>query len=159
MLLLSRRQTRAALAAGAGAAVYLAASEIGKDRLKLTGLFVLASASMAGMVTAKASAKANNVEKRLNGILTNGVKISGTGVNSITPSQGSFLSGVTPQGHRANINNTPDTHQGGAPASYSQSSFDNCISRVNNVIDAADAACSRCDYILNTVLTSVGIAT
>jgi hypothetical protein len=65
MFLLSRRQTRTALAAATGAAVYLAASELGKDKLKMTGLFVLASASMAGMVTAQSSSKAKNVETRL----------------------------------------------------------------------------------------------
>lgn len=70
MFYLSRRQTRAAMSAAAGAAVYLAASEIGARRLKLTGLFVLASASMAGMVAAKASAKAYNVEARLNSHIT-----------------------------------------------------------------------------------------
>ena len=149
MFLLSRRQTRTALAAGAGAAVYLAASEIGKDRLKLTGLFVLASASMAGMVTARASAKANNVESRLNKILATGVTIGATsgGVNSITPSKGTFLSGIGPQGHRANLNWTPNTHQGSSPASYSQSFTDNTVSRVNDLIDQVSLASDRCDWL------------
>jgi len=161
MFLLSRRQTRTALAAGAGAAVYLAASEIGKDRLKLTGLFVLASASMAGMVTARASAKANNVEKRLNNILNNGVTIGATsgGVNSITPSKGSFLSSISQQGHRASLSWTPNTHQGSSPASYSQSFSDNTVSRVNDLIDQLSAASDRCDYTLNNVLTGANIAT
>jgi hypothetical protein len=161
MFLLSRRQTRAAMSAAAGAAVYLAASGLGKDRLKLTGLFVLASVSMAGMATATSSAKAKNVEKRLNQILATGVTIGATsgGVNSITPSKGSFLATVSQQGHRANLNWTPDTHQGGAPASYTQSSFDNCISRVNDLIDATSAVSDRADYILNTVLLNANLVT
>ena len=80
-------------------------------------------------------------------------------LNSISPSKGSFLSTVSQQGHRANLNNSPDTHQGGAPASYSQSSFDNCITRVNNLIDACDAVSSRADYILNTALLGANLVT
>ena len=159
MFLLSRRQTRAALAAGAGAAVYLAASEIGKDRLKLTGLFVLASVSMAGMATAQSSSKAKNVEARLNNILTNGVKISGGGVNSITPSKGSFLSSVSQQGHRANLSWTPNTHQGSSPGTYSQSFSDNTVSRVNDLIDQLSAASDRADYTLNDVLLNANLVT
>jgi hypothetical protein len=77
VFLLSRRQTRAAISAAAGAAVYLAASGLGKDRMKMTGLFVLASASMAGMVTAQSSSKAKNTEARLNHLLTNGGTFGG----------------------------------------------------------------------------------
>ena len=69
MFYLSRRQTRTAVSAAAGAAVYLAASELGKDKLKMTGLFVLASASMAGMVTAQASAKAYNAHRRIDALV------------------------------------------------------------------------------------------
>jgi len=149
MFLLSRRQTRAAIAAGAGAAVYLAASEIGKDRLKLTGLFVLASASMAGMVTAKASAKAANVESRLNthvaatapavNLQANGGTIGGT-LNTTGK--------VNPSGQgRADLNWTPNTHQGSSPASYSQSFSDNTVSRVNDLIDQVSLASDRCDWL------------
>jgi hypothetical protein len=146
---LTRRQARAAMSAAAGAAVYLAASELGKDRLKLTGLFVLASASMAGMVTAKASPKAANVESRLNthvaatapavNLQANGGTIGGT-LNTTGK--------VNPSGQgRADLNWTPNTHQGGAPASYSQSSFDACISRVSDLIDQVSLVSDRADWL------------
>jgi hypothetical protein len=149
VFLLSRRQTRAALAAGAGAAVYLAASELGKDKLKLTGLFVLASASMAGMVTAKASPKAANVESRLNthvaatapavNLQANGGTIGGT-LNTTGK--------VNPSGQgRADLAWTPNTHQGSSPASYSQSFTDNTVSRVNDIIDQLSLASDRADWI------------
>ena len=78
MFYLTRKQTRAAMSAAAGAAVYLAASELGARKLKMTGLFILASASMAGMATAKASSKAYNVEHRFNNLLANGGTFGGT---------------------------------------------------------------------------------
>jgi hypothetical protein len=142
---LSRRQTRAAMSAAAGAAVYLAASELGKDRIKLTGLFVLASVSMAGMATAQSSSKAKNVERRFNNLLTNGgtfggnVTVNGTqtvnGDHHITGSlfgSGGSLpvdggtklqaaGGLSISSFTLTMNHGDPSEPGGAPLSYSAS--------------------------------------
>lgn len=163
MFYLTRRQTRAAMSAAAGAAVYLAASELGKDRLKMTGLFVLASASMAGMVTARASAKAYSVEQRL----TTHVAATAPAVNLVanggTIGGATTISGqltattVNPSGqHRNNLGYTPDSHQSAAGATYSQSYENATTNRLNNLIDAMDLVSARADF-LNSQLSGGGV--
>lgn len=65
--MLSRRTVHA-LAAGAAATVaYLAAAEAGSRRpVRVGGLLLLSTGALAGLVTSKASAKAQAVETRLN---------------------------------------------------------------------------------------------
>lgn len=82
MFLLTRRQTHAALAGVAAAAAYLAAAEIGSRKpVRVSAMFLLASAAMAGMATkalgSHASAKAYAVEGRLNNFLGNGGSLGG----------------------------------------------------------------------------------
>jgi hypothetical protein len=103
-MLLTRRQARALMAAGAGAATYLAASEIGAKKIRVGSLFLLASAGMAGLAataaTSRASAKAIAVENRLTNLINNGGSFGGdihvVGNHYVTGSQtvsGSLSSG------------------------------------------------------------------
>jgi hypothetical protein len=151
---LTRRQTRAAMSAAAGAAVYLAASELGKDKLKMTGLFVLASASMAGMVTAKASAKAYSAHKRIDTLVPIITSVS-TSVGSKYDKSGGTISGsVTTTGivnasgqSRADLNYSPDSQQGTAPGTYSQPYENGVNSRVNNLMNAMQNVSDRADWL------------
>jgi hypothetical protein len=158
------------MSAAAGAAVYLAASEIGKDKLKMTGLFVLASASMAGMVTAKASAKAYSAHQRIDTLVpiihtastnaavgANFVSGGGTVGGSTTISGQLNASTVNPDGqHRANLAWTPNTHQSAAGSTYSQSYEQATTNRLNDVFVQLSNASDRCDFILDE-LAAAGI--
>ncbi len=64
-VLLSRRQARTALAATAGAACYLAASELGARKIRLSALWILSSAAMAGMASVSGTSKARAAHKRI----------------------------------------------------------------------------------------------
>jgi hypothetical protein len=77
MFSLSKRQGRTALAAAAGAATYLATSEIGARKLRVSGLFLLSSAALAGLVASRSSAKSIAVENRLNNLINNGGSFGG----------------------------------------------------------------------------------
>lgn len=163
MFLLTKRQTRAAMAAAAGAAAYLAASEIGAKKIKTGGLFVLSTMAMAGVMTAKSSAKAQAVENRLNHFIGSGGSIGGPlTVQGTVNAANTFQIGSNPlslpRNHRADLNWTPNTHQGSSPASYSQSFTDNTVSRVNDLIDQVSAVSNRADY-LNDELVTAGVLT
>ena len=82
MFLLSRRQAHAALAGAAAACAWLAAAEVSsKKPVKVSGLFLLSSAALAGIVaqagSRRASDKAHSVEQRLNGFFANGGQVGG----------------------------------------------------------------------------------
>jgi hypothetical protein len=82
MFLLSRRQAHAALAGCAAAAAYYAAAEIGSKRpVRFGALFLLTSATLAGVMTQglsnRASAKAASVESRLNQFFNSGGQVGG----------------------------------------------------------------------------------
>jgi hypothetical protein len=179
VFLLTRRQTRAAMSAAAGAAVYLAASEFGKDKLKLTGLFVLASASMAGMVTAKASAKAYSAHHRIDQLVPvvagkydkTGGTVSGsvivTGDHTI---QGSLFGtgGTISAGDAFHVVSNDFTTDGRITGHGNMGVDGNIIggtigtpggTRTNLGAGATLAQCqARIDFILGTLLTSANIS-
>jgi hypothetical protein len=153
------------MSAAAGAAVYLAASQIGKDKLKLTGLFVLASASMAGMVTAKASAKAYSVEARLNAhvaatapavsLQASGGTINGTlsmSSNDITNIAHIAPATIGPGGTRAGLSFTDDGDLTGQSSSWELAAQN----RINHLRDHCVDLKDRCNW-LNTQLANANI--
>ena len=74
------RHTRAAIAAGAAGAAYYAASALASRRpVRLGGLLVLSLGALAGQVaqSSRASAKAYEVEGRLNQFFTSGGQVGG----------------------------------------------------------------------------------
>jgi len=74
------RHTRAALAAASAAAAYYAAAALRSQRpVRLSALFVLAAGALAGTMAqgAKASAKAYEVEGRLNQFFNSGGQVGG----------------------------------------------------------------------------------
>jgi hypothetical protein len=82
VFLLSRRQVHAALAGAAAAAAYYAAASLSSRRpVRFGALFLLSSAAMAGMAAPaignRASAKAYDVERRLNQFFTSGGQVGG----------------------------------------------------------------------------------
>jgi hypothetical protein len=179
MFLLTKRQTRASLAAATGAAVYLAASEIGKDKLKLTGLFVLASASMAGMVTTKASSKAYSAHHRIDQLVPVVAgkydKTGGTVSGSVTVTgdhtiQGSLFGtgGTVSVGDAMHVV-TNDFTADGRITAHGNCGVDGNITggtigvpggtRANLGAGATLAQCqARIDYILGTLLVSANIS-
>ena len=77
---MSRRHARAALAAASAAAAYYAASALRSQRpVRLGAMFVLAASALAGTVVqgSRASAKAYEVEGRLNGFFNGGGQVGG----------------------------------------------------------------------------------
>ena len=117
MFLLTQRQARAALAAAAGAATYLAASEIGARRIRVTGLFVLASVAMTGLAAQQASNKARAVDNRLSNFLSNGGFIGGNLKVSGETNTTTFKINGTSLTLNHSLGNPP----GGGPLSYSPS--------------------------------------
>jgi len=77
---MSRRHARAALAAASAAAAYYAAAALRSQRpVRLGAMFVLAASALAGTVVqgSRASAKAYEVEGRLNGFFNGGGQVGG----------------------------------------------------------------------------------
>jgi hypothetical protein len=137
MFLLTNRQARAVFAAAAGAAAYLGASQIGARKLRLSGLFILTTASLAGVMTASSSAKARNVENRLNNFLNNGGQIGGNLVVSGDHSVSTLhVNGTQLKMQRGSHGNPP----GGAPGSYTPS-YESSLSQLGaDIISACQAA-------------------
>jgi hypothetical protein len=82
MFLLSRRQVHAALAGTAAACAYYAAAALGSKRpVKVSGLFLLGSAALAGIMaqglSSRASVKATVAFNRVDGLINNGGQIGG----------------------------------------------------------------------------------
>lgn len=74
------RHTRAAIAAAAAGAAYYAAAALGSKRpVRLSGLLILSLGALAGQVvqSSRASAKAYEVESRLNQFFTGGGQVGG----------------------------------------------------------------------------------
>ena len=129
MFLLTARQVKTAAAAAAGAAVYLAASEVGAKKIHLTGLFVLTAASMAGVMSSSASQKARAVDNRLSKFLSNGGYIGGNlkvaGDHAVTT--------LHINGTQLTLNHGSPSVPGGGPLSYSpsyESSQSNCLQNI-----------------------------
>jgi hypothetical protein len=130
MFLLTARQVKTAAAAAAGAGVYLAASELAASRrVRLTGLFMLTTAAMAGVMTAGASQKARAVDNRLSNFLNNGGYIGGNLKVAAEVNTTTFKINGTP----LTLNHGSPTAPGGGPLSYSpsyESSQSSCMSDI-----------------------------
>lgn len=139
----TRRQTRAAMAAAAGAVTYLAASEIGSRKLRASGLFILASVAMAGTMSSHGIRKAYAVEARLNDLLNNGGSFGGTtytiGDHHVTGS--TRTDRVHISGTELTINHgAPGYSLSGAPGSYSAGWETNLMHFVSDVYNGLQAA-------------------
>jgi hypothetical protein len=178
MFSLSKRQGRTALAAAAGAATYLATSEIGARKLRVSGLFLLSSAALAGLVASRSSAKSIAVENRLNNLINNGGSFGGdihvvgnhyvTGTQAVSSNQtvggsqtvngnGNFggalsASGTSGDAQQGNFDDSDgDAHQGACSATYVQAELQAAINRINHLIDDHNALNTDAQAIKNRV--------
>ena len=138
MFLLTARQVKTAAAAAAGAGVYLAASELAASRrVRLTGLFMLTTAAMAGVMTAGASQKARAVDNRLSNFLNNGGYIGGNlKVNGDHAVSTLHVNGYQLLMNRGSHGSAP----GGAPGSYTPS-YESSLSQMGaDIISACQNA-------------------
>ena len=126
MFLLSRRQARAALAGAAASAAYLAAAEIGARKLKLSGLFVLSSLAIAGLITSGSSAKAYAAHARLDQWFNNGGTVGGpVTVNGTHTVMGDIQLHGTHRMNGNNIDNVSEINLGGQAAGVHGNFFTN----------------------------------
>ena len=172
MITLTRRHARAALAGVATTAAYLAATKAGPGRpIRAGGLLIIGMTAMAGVLGGSSSVKARTAHTRIDalipiigaampksgGTFTGAVTFGAVTINTSLNMTGGNITSVgtltstgkinaSGQG-RADLAWTPNTHQGPAPASYSQSSFDACISRVSDLIDQVSAVSDRADWL------------
>jgi hypothetical protein len=155
-VVLSRRHAHAAAAGVAAAATWLAAAEIGSHRrVRLTGLWVISCAAMAGMAAglprSSASASAKAAHARLDSFFNNGGSVGGdfhvngdhyiTGTlhgasGSLPVDSGSKLKaagGLSISSYTLTMNHGDPTAQGGAPGSYTPS-YESALAAVDQSI-------------------------
>jgi len=153
---ITRRQFRAGCAAAAGAAVYLAGSELGARKLRVSGLWLVTCAGLAGMTSVKSMSAHQRIDALVPQVASakSSAASAQTTANAAMPKTGGTFSGAVTHSGTTTFNGAMNANgdfnlsgeqvtngygriadAGGAPASYSQSYANSLNGAIINIIN------------------------